>query len=208
MEIKKKYLEKYLHDIAIEQLVDEYEEMGYKVSKNENIGIYQADIIARKDKDIFVIEIKSGKMTPEKKNRIQKLANYIQNKGEYKFLLVIASPPKEKSLEILEIENLFEESFNLDLPSELDSLSTHSRVSSVSDVDIDEIKIENENINVKGSGVVSIDLQFGSDGDNLRADGYLSEESFPFNFDITLCYNNKMLEINYFNELSFDTDSY
>jgi len=208
MEIKKKYLEKYLHDIAVEQLVDEYVEKGYKVSKNENIGNFQADIVARKDKSVLILEIKSGKMTPEKKHKIQNLANYIQNQGDYKFLLVIATPPKEKKLEIFEIERLFEESFNLDLPNELDALSTHTRINGVSDIDIDEIEIDGEDIKIKGCGVVSVDFQFGSDGDDLRADGYLSEDSYPFDFNVSLRYNNRILEIDCIDNLKFNTDSY
>jgi hypothetical protein len=95
------------------------------------------------------------------------------------------------------------------LPSELDELSTHTRPDEVFDIDIDEINISGENIFVKGDGVVSVELQFGSDGDQDKGDGLKSYDNFPFDFEIKLAYNSKKeLEIIEVDKFNVDTSSY
>ena len=50
MEIKKQYLQKYLHDIAVDQIAEEYQQKGYSITKEEQVGKkYRADLIARKN---------------------------------------------------------------------------------------------------------------------------------------------------------------
>jgi Holliday junction resolvase len=209
MEIKKKYLGKYLHDIAIEQIAEDYIQKGYTVSKEEKLGKFRADLIARKGDEQIVVEVKAGKMTPVKKEQIAGIANYVRNLGGYKFLVVIATPPKEKKLEIDDFEILITNYIHSDLPSELDELSTHTRPDEVFDIDIDEINISGENIFVKGDGVVSVELQFGSDGDQNKGDGFKTFDKFPFEFEMTLAYNSKReLEIIEVDKFDVDTSSY
>lgn len=209
MEIRKKYLEKYLYDIAIEQIADDYKSKGYLVTKENKIGEFQADLIAKKGNDQIVIEVKAGKMTPNKKKRIVEFADYLRNNGGYRFLVVVATPPKEKKLEIDNIEMLITDQINSNFPSELDELSSHTRLDEICEIDIDEINISDKTIKVKGDGVISVELQFGSDGDQVRDDGLISYEKFPFDFSITLSYNSKKeLEIIEVDKLEFDTSYY
>lgn len=209
MEIKKKYLGKYLHDIAIEQIAEDYIQKGYQINKEERLGKFQADLVARKGEEQIVIEVKAGKMTPDRKQKIAGIADYVRSLGNYKFLVVIATPPKEKKLEVEDIEILITNYIHSDLPSELDELSTHTRPDEVFDIDIDEINISGENIFVKGDGVVSVELQFGSDGDQDKGDGLKSYDNFPFDFEIKLAYNSKKeLEIIEVDKFNVDTSSY
>ncbi|WP_338876517.1 hypothetical protein WBJ53_12795 [Spirosoma sp. SC4-14] len=48
MEIKQQYLQNYLHDIAIDQLMDDYRAKGYQVVREEKVGDYRADLVAKK----------------------------------------------------------------------------------------------------------------------------------------------------------------
>lgn len=209
MEINKKYLRKYLHDIAIEQISEEYAHKGYTISKEEKLGKYRADIIARKDNEQIVIEVKSGTLTPQKKEQIAGLADYIRSLGGYKFLVVIATPPKEKKLEISNIEDLLYSYLLEESPDDLLELSTHALIEEVVDIDIDEIKIDGKYIHVKGDGVVNMELQFGSDGDQNRDDGFKTTDNFPFDFNITLEYDtNFELIIADVHNLKIDTKSY
>jgi len=210
MEIKKKYLSKYLHDIAIEQIAEEYSLKGFSVSREERLGNYIADLIVRKDNEQIVIEVKSGKLTPQKKEQISKIADFVREVGGYKFIVVVATPPKEKKLEILEINELLFNYFIEDgIPDELDLLSTHTTIDEIIDVDIDEISINGKSILIKGDGVVSVELQYGSDGDQLRNDGFKTTDNYPFEFELTLEYNvNKELEIVDVSELTVDTSSF
>jgi Holliday junction resolvase len=209
MEINKKYLTKYLHDIAIEQIADDYAKRGYAVAKEEKLGKFNADIVARKGEEKIVIEIKSGKMTPDRKEKLASIADYVRGLGGYKFLVVIATPPKEKRLEIEGIESIITSYILNENLSELDSLSTHTTVDEVTDVDLDEIKIVGNLIFVKGDGVVSVRLQFGSDGDQGRGDGHKTSDNFPFEFEITLEFSDDdKLRIIEVDKLEVDTSSY
>ena len=209
MEIKRKYFAKYLHDIAIEQIAEEYIEKGYKVSRETKLGKYQADLVAEKNNEKIVIEVKSGELSPKRKAELAELADYVRNQGNYKFLVAVATAPKEKKLEIDEIESLLTEELIADLPSDLDELSTHTRIEEVGDIDIDEITITGENILVSGDGVVSVELQYGSDHDQVKGDGQTLNDSFPFEFEITLKYNDKgKLVIDEVDRLEVDTSSF
>lgn len=209
MEIKKRYLQKYLHDIAIDQIAEEYQQKGYLISKKEKLGKYESDLIARKENETVVIEVKSGKMTQDRKQVITELGNYVRKQGNFKFLIVIATPPKEKKLEIEEIEDLLTKILIEDFPSELDELSTHTRLEEVTDIDIDEIYIDGKNIFVKGDGVVNVELQFGSDSDQNSGEGSKNHDSFPFDFQVTLEYDavNK-LRIAEVDSLAIDVSAY
>jgi hypothetical protein len=191
MEIKDKYLNRYFHDIAMEQLYDEYTQMGYIVHKNHRIGSYEADIIAEKDNEKIVIEIKSGRMTPDKKQRLADLANYVRSQGDYKFMVVVPTPPQKKQLEVENIEQLLLTDIIHNLPNELDQLSTHTSPDEVYEVDIDEIKIDEDSIFIKGDGTISVNLDYGSDSDDLIADGYAASDSFPFSFTAKLTYDER-----------------
>jgi len=209
MEIKKKFLDKYLHNIAIEQIAEEYLQKGYEVSKENQIGKYQADIIAKKGDETIVIEIKSGKMTPDKKETITQLGNYIHTQSNYKFIVVIATPPKEKKLEIINIDELLSSYFIEEFPEELNELSTHTMMDEISDIDIDEIRIDGKSIFIKGDGVVSVELQYGSDSDQTSGDGNETSDNFPFEFELTLEYDkNHKLKITDVDKLIVDTSSF
>jgi Holliday junction resolvase-like predicted endonuclease len=209
MEIKRKYLQKYLHSIASEQIAAEYREKGYIVSTEERIGKYEADIIARQEKETIVIEIKVGRLTPQKKESIAGIADYVKAQSNYKFLVVVATPPKEKKLEMSGIEQILSDYFLNEMPDELDQLSTHTRLEDVSDVEIDEILIDGKEISVKGSGVFNIEIQFSSDSDQHNDLGHKSNDTIPFDFDIVIELNRDgELEIIEVNNLIVDTSSY
>jgi hypothetical protein len=182
---------------------------GYAIFKEERLGKYQVDLMAKKGDETVVIEVNSGKMTPDKKEAIRQLGNYVREQENYKFLVAIATPPKEKRFEVADIEDLLTHEMIEHLPDELDEISTHIRIEEVRDIDIDEINIEGKSIFVRGDGVVTVELQYGSDGGQNNGDGYKTEDSFPFDFELTLQYNDKnKLEVSKINNLEVDTSSY
>lgn len=209
MEIKKKYLQKYLHEIAIEQIAEEYSTKGYSISKEENVGKYRADIVARKNKETIVIEVKSGKMTPAKKEIITGIGNYVRSHENYQFLVVIATPPIEKKLEVANIEEILTNLMLDNLPDELDELSSHTRIDGVTDVEIDTIAVEGSLIDVAGNGNVSVELQYGSDSDQGKGDGVKVNENFLFDFKINLEYDDKSrLQIHDVGKLQVNTSHF
>ncbi len=209
MEINRKYLRKYLHQIAIDQLEDKYRSQNYKIYKDERFGDYQADLVVRRNNETIVIEVKTGKLTPERRRSIAAIADYVRKLKGHKFIIVVATEPKEKKFQIENIEELLFKYMIDDFPNDLDELSSHSRLNEVTDIDIDQVEIENNNIRIIGDGTVSVVLQMGSQGDQRVGDGFSMNDSFPFEFDLTLQYNEKFeLEISEVEKLKIDNSSY
>lgn len=209
MEIKNKFLQKYLHLIAIDQIADEYKSKGYEILKEEMFEDFQVDLVAKKQEEIIFIEVKTKNLSREKKQSIIKIGNYVRQRKNFKFLVIIATPPKEKKLSIDNIENELFNWFSDDIPDELSSLATHISIDEIIDIDIDEINISDRYIFVKGDGVVKVLLQYGSHGDQLRDDGVKLYDSFSFDFDITMEYlKNDGFKIIEVNNLDVDTSSF
>lgn len=209
MEINKKYLNKYLHLVAIEQLRDEYLLKGYNVNTDFKVGNYHADIVASKENEKIIIEVKTGKLSNESKIRLGGLADYVKEHGGYKFLIIAVTPPREKIISIENLEQLLINEFIYELPSELDMLSTHTRPDEIKDIQLLEVDIKGKQINVQGRGAISVELQYGSDGDQLRGDGAKMYDNFPFHFDLTLEYNKRdELQITDVKTLEIDTSHY
>jgi Holliday junction resolvase len=190
VEIKEKYLGKYMHEIAIDQIADEYLQKGYEITKEENLGDFRADLIARKGDEQIVIEVKTGKLSSLRKQELAGLANYVRSKNGYKFLVAVATPPQNKKIDIEGLEQMITNYIHSDLPSELDELSTHTRLDEVTDVNIDKIQISENSFFIEGEGVISVELQFGSDVDQDNSNGFKSYDNFPFKFAMKLILDN------------------
>ncbi|HEY5751240.1 MAG TPA: hypothetical protein VIU12_34495 [Chryseolinea sp.] len=115
----------------------------------------------------------------------------------------------ENRIQIFGVEALLEGCLNMNFPSELSELSTHTRLEEVSDIDINWLTIDQCVIHTVGNGLVRVELQYGSDGDQLRDDGEKFYENYPFGFDISLKYNETGdLEIESIGRLIVDTSSF
>ncbi|MCL2390145.1 MAG: hypothetical protein FWD54_01005 [Endomicrobia bacterium] len=64
--------------------------------------------------------------------------------------------------------------------SELDCLSTHTRIEGISYLEVEIIDIDYSTIECTINGMVEVELQYGSDGDVRRGDGCVSQASYPF----------------------------
>lgn len=208
MQIEQKYIVKYFHRIATDQIADQYIARGYNVRKEASIGSFRADLLAEKNDEKIIIEVKTHKLRSESKKRLTEIADYVNSLGQYKFVVAIALPPKEKKIEFSEIETLLTEEFTSNLPDELDTLSTHTTISSVRDIVISSVAIREDSIECVGSGIVDVDLQYGSDGDQTRGDGFETHESFSFEFDALFEIKNNRMSFDCFEKLDFDTSEF
>lgn len=185
MQIRPQYLQKYIHDIALDQLYADYQAKGYDVSKDEKIGLYEADMVAKKGEEVIVFEVKAGKMSPEYRAKIVGLGDFVRAHKNHKFLVVVATPPKPKKIDIPSLDEILYNYLVNDFPDELDSLSTQTRIESVVDSTVDELAIlEEGGFMAKGNGTVEVELQYGPTND-----ASLSDDSFPFTFEIKLKQN-------------------
>ncbi|MBF0539249.1 MAG: hypothetical protein HQL03_13455 [Nitrospirae bacterium] len=209
MDIKREIILKYLHNMVVDQLADKYESQGYKVRKEYKIGNYRADLFAKNKFESIVFEVKSGALTPEKKEKLKALSEYVKSKGKYKFKLVFAATPKDKKIKIENLEDILAKIFDDDMPDELYSLSTHTRFNEVSNIEVDRIDINKDgSIEVSGTGVVSVELKFGSDSDVKNDMSYTINESFSFKFTVVLEFSDGKYTLKEKRELKVDTSTF
>ena len=203
MDIRRHYLQPYLHDIAVNQLADDYKTKGYTVSKEEHIGgRHRADLIARKDNEVIVVEVKTGRMTPEKRIQLTQLADYVRQQTNHKFLVVIANPGKEKKIEIPAIDRLLLDYFRHAGKRRLDGLPDDATPTDVSEVNIDEVLMnETGTMTLKGTGTMIVEHP-ATKNDALHT---VEEDELLFGFDLTLNHDvTGSLTIEQVNNLSID----
>jgi len=203
MRIGSEIARKYWHEAAIADLASKYAAQGYEVKKDAKIGNHEADLVLKKGDELIVVEVKSGNWPKEKIEQVQSIRNEVVHRLGGKFSLVLVSPPQEKSIEIEGIDTILFNLLSEDI-GDLDELSTHTTVEDVSDVVINSISIKKNRMQVRGSAVVSADLNWGSSSDAENGDGSSTSESFPLDFDVVLDGNLEVVE----DILNIDTSSY
>lgn len=187
MKIDKKYLRKYYHSAAVDQLCNQYKKRGYEVTVEERIGNYRVDMVARKGDSMLFFEVKTGDVRSETKARIKEMGKYL--KEEYpnsRFLLVAFRYPDEDTIIIDNIENiLYNFLVGYGIPSDLDELSTHTVIEDIEDVLIYKVEITKDAISFECEGRIGVQLNY----DNDDSDASFNM-SFPFTLRGVLEYHN------------------
>lgn len=164
MEIRPQYLQQYLHNIAIDQLSADYLAKGYKIAKDEKVGPFRADLVAKKGDEVVVVEVKAGKMTPQKRQQVAGIGEFVRTHKNYKFLVVVASPPKAKKIDIPNIGQLLLDYLSANHQIYLErQFHADVRIMSVNDIVLDEVTVsERGTIHVEGNGLLDIELRYGT----------------------------------------------
>lgn len=81
--------------------------------------------------------------------------------------------------------------FYMETYNEIDMLATHHEVLSYTVTSQKEVDKNNETITIQADGVVNARLQYGSDGDIRRGDGYETQMDFPFTSEFVVNYKNQ-----------------
>ena len=89
-----------------------------------------------------------------------------------------------QEVNFVDIDSIIEDDMRNNMPSELDTLSTHTYIEEVSDINILSEEIKSNIAEVQGVGTVSVELQYGSDRDQCRGDGMTDGMRFDFEFQI------------------------
>ena len=202
----KDYLRKNYEKSALEQIADDYRDKGYKVETDVREGPYRVDLVATKGYEKIFIELKTGKENPDAKRRIKQMADYFKEIPNAKFLVVVSRFPEPKKIVFEDIERVLLDFFTLEFPSDLDALSTHTRVEDIHGETINEIRIKDGEIYIECSGMVGVTLQYGSDSDQEPGD-HPMYMSFPFIFKGTIGYEGGY-SVKDCDELDIDTDAY
>ncbi len=170
---------RHWEDAAVEQLAKELAEQGYSISKEEQINGYRADLVARKDSETIVYEFKAGRWSKARAHEVAAFRNHVVRELGAKFRLVVVTPPRQKTIEVADIEDMLAGALRKAAPAELTALYPVTRVEGVSDVEIASISVRPDGVEVEGAGTVRVTLHQGT-GDEAPE----SAESFSFTFRV------------------------
>lgn len=201
------YIMRYFERETLEQIADDYREKGYTIKTDISVGPFRVDLAATKGEETVYIELKTHSENSEAKRRIKTMAEYFKNIPNAKFIVIVSRLPELKKIEFEDVDSILSEYFTLEFPSDLDALSTHTRIDEVSRVNINEITIKNGEFHITCNGMVWVTLQYGSDTDQGPGDEPLNI-SFPFKFKGTLNYDGGKYRVDCCDELNIDTDAY
>ena len=124
----------------------------------------------------------------------------------YCLFVAISRYPEPKKIDFNGLEGILYNYFIDEFPSELDALSTHTRMDSIHDVCINSIEIGGGEVRLACNGSVSVSLQYGSDSEQEDEEPFIM--SFPFEFEGTLKYEENGYSVIDCEMLEIDTDAF
>lgn len=172
---------------AIQKISNELLRKGFVVNSKKTFLTdtkMSFDLYAEKGEDKRIYELKIGK-NKIRKSDFEKLQKEARRLGA-KLYIIYLEVPRSKEIEFEGLEQIIYEDLISDFPSEIDSLSTHSTIVDVSDIEIDSINISNEIAKLNGSGKMYIHLQFGSRSDFRNGDAIEDDISADFFFKLSI----------------------
>lgn len=201
MEVERRYKIMAYERAAFEEMKERYQKQGYEIRTNYKLGDYHVDLFCEKGNLRFAFEFKARKRLNHA--RIEAMRE-IANENDIHFRVVIVRIPVDKHISVEGIEETLEQHFITEMPSDLDSLSTNTRVVVVEQAVLTSIELKSlEEIEISGNSEVVVDLCFDNDDDHCDT------ESYPFTFKGVWSFNdNRELELKELYELKFDTSSY
>ena len=201
MEVERRFKIMAYERAAFEEMRERYQKQGYEIRTDYKLGDYNVDLFCEKGKIRFAFEFKARKRLNHA--RIEAMRE-IAKENDIHFRVVIVRIPVDKHISVEGIEETLEQHFITEIPCDLDSLSTHTRVVEVEQAVLTSIELKSlEEIEISGKSEVVVDLCFDNDDDHCDT------ESYPFTFKGVWSFNdNRELELKELYELKFDTSSY
>lgn len=201
------YLIKSFERANLEQIADTYREKGYSIKTDARIGPYRVDIVAIKGDETIYIELKTHTERPEAKHRIKEMADYFKTIPNAKFIVAISRIPEFKTIVFDGIEGVLYNFLTTELPSDLDALSTHTMIDSVSDINISLINIKDGLLYIICNGILGTILQYGANSEQEDNEETIYM-SFPFKFKGSIGFEDGHYYVQECNKLTIDTDAY
>ena len=188
MKFSRAQLSKYMPEIILDQMTEEYEGKGYVAERNVTLdGGLHVDLVVRKNGEVILVEAK-GTNKPISREAIAQLNQYVREHPNHRLVIAVATPPERKSIEVENIEEILLDYLISNPPGELVERASGMSFNSVSDVELSDLKLSAmlDNIEVSGSATADVHLQFGSESD-LRNDSREEiDDSFEIKFHLSL----------------------
>lgn len=205
MEIRPQFQAEAYGMAAVMELKERYANQGFSVEEEKRIGEYRCDLYVEKGCVKLAFDVKAGKIHRYERVKQEAMRKYLQEQGIH-YRVVIAPRPVQRHIHVEGIEDTIFRSFMHSVPSELDSLSTHTIPQEVEEANITDISIDRSGkILISGNSEVIVDLEYDYQSD----EELMYTESIPFTFSgIWLLNEEGKLEIEEYKKLEFDTSSF
>ena len=125
MEIKKHYKIKAAIEAAIAEMTERYQKQGFAVRTDYKLGDNYVDLYCEKERLKFAFEFNTQEQFDSA--RIEAMRE-IAKENDIHFRVVIVRIPVDKHIYVEGLEETLEQHFIYDMPSDLDSISTLTRV--------------------------------------------------------------------------------
>lgn len=178
----------YLEAAKVEEVSEQLKSEGYQVILNqtEPDANFRYDIVATRDDKKIAIEVKARSHLRESVGLIRDLREYAARQGYDEFRLVVVNPPRERTIEIENFDSILHDYMVNESFSEIEELAHSASLEDVSDIEIDSVEVSADGIDVRGTGIVSVSLEYGGGDAN---DGLSIDHDFPFTFTLRLSHD-------------------
>lgn len=186
MDIQRDIFLKHATEATIEQIASEYQQKGYQVINEPDVDGVRADLMAVKEQDVIVFEVKAGEWSEKKRQEVKQMRNWAVHNLGAKFKVVLVNLPKTSDINIEGLENLFMELLPEHYADTFAHLATHVDIDEVADIEITDLSAKSNEIEIKGTASVTLGLQYGSNRDVENDIGLRVAESMPLYFHLLL----------------------
>ena len=162
----------------------DYRSRGYDVSTDVSFGSARADVVARSSEETLVFGVGAGE--PSDSERLGALSDVVSRTTGARFRLVLVGLPKPIQVEVERVEEILTGLVGDGIYDLLSGEATHFTDPFVEDVEYARVQVRDDQIEVGGSALLNVTLQYGSDGDVARDDGYRTEATYPLRFHMVL----------------------
>ena len=178
----------YLEAAKVEEVAAQLKAEGYAVSlhpmaSSNDVGY---DIIATKGGRRVAVGIKARAHLRESARLIREMRERAVQQGYDEFRLVIVNPPRERRIEIENLEGILYEYMINESFAEIEELSGGTSIEEVSDIEVDAIEVKSNGMNIKGTALVLVSLAYGG---GKAHDGVSINYGFPFTFTVELTHD-------------------
>jgi hypothetical protein len=195
MDIQRDIFLRHATEATIEQITSEYQQKGYKVINDPDVDGVQADLMAVKERDVIVFEVKAGEWSEEKRQAVKQMRNKAVHNLGAKFKVVLVNLPKTPDIYVEGLESLFTELLPERYADAFAQLATHVAIEEVADIEITDLSAKSNEIEVRGTASVTLNLQYGSNDDVENDVGLRVAESMPLYFHVLLDNNLQPKEV-------------
>jgi hypothetical protein len=190
---------RYLESAKQAELANQLQIDGFEVETDKKIGELSFDVVAKRGSQAIAYEIRSVGSRRVTKDVLRRLQASAKEAG-LEFRIVIVNPPPRVKIEIPKLRLDLLDHLIDNVPGELESLSSATAIENIVDIEISDVRIDEDGTRVEGTGTVEVTLQYGG-----SSDGVDSSDAYPFEFSVRLHPDTSLASVD---KLKVDTSSF